>query len=108
MQSEPKLIWRSPEEIVEIVFQRASVVRMNEGFQQLSGIDPFAIDQIRTVKFEWDDNELEMKLLQQYPDELTKHSGTIGLRRGEIPSSLVHYQLMGANAFSLSTEKELE
>jgi hypothetical protein len=30
MQSKPKIIWRSPEEIVEIAFERASVVMMNE------------------------------------------------------------------------------
>jgi hypothetical protein len=30
MQSEDKLTWRSPEEIVEIAFQRASVVMLNE------------------------------------------------------------------------------
>jgi hypothetical protein len=35
MQSEDKLIWRSPEEIVEIAFQRASVVMMNEAHDDM-------------------------------------------------------------------------
>jgi hypothetical protein len=35
MQPESKLIWRSPEEIVEIAFQRASVVMMNEAHSAL-------------------------------------------------------------------------
>ena len=35
MQSEEKLLWRSPEEIVEIAFRRSSVVMMNEAHSGL-------------------------------------------------------------------------
>src|SRR6266508_2827553 len=35
MQSQQKTVWRSPEEIVEIGFQRASVVMMNEAHSGL-------------------------------------------------------------------------
>jgi len=35
MQAQDKQIWRSPEEIVEIAFQRASVAMMNEGHSGL-------------------------------------------------------------------------
>ncbi len=35
MDHEQKLIWRSPEEIVEIAFQRAAVVMMNEAHSEL-------------------------------------------------------------------------
>lgn len=77
-------------------------------FQQLSGLDPFAIDQLRTVNFEWEDHELEMKLLQQYPDELTQHGKTMGFLKEEIPSSLAHYQMMALDAFLLSTENKME
>lgn len=77
-------------------------------FQQLGGMSPFAIDQLRTVNFEWEDHEIEMRLLQQYSDELTKHGGTMGFLEEEIPSILAHYQMMGIDAFLLSTENEME
>jgi len=77
-------------------------------FQQLSGMNPFTVDQIRTVNFGWDDHELEMNLLTQYPDELTKHGGTMGFLGEEIPSSLAHYHMMGTDAFLLSIQNELE
>jgi hypothetical protein len=75
-------------------------------FQELSATNPFSIDQIRTENFEWDNHDLEVKLLTQYPDELTRSGGTMGFLRQEIPSSLEHYHMLGTDAFLLSTQNE--
>ena len=77
-------------------------------FQQLSGMNPFVIDQIRSVNFTGDDNEFEVRLLSQFPEELTKHGGTMGFLREEIPSSLPHFHMLGADAFLLSNQNEME
>lgn len=39
MRPEHKLTWRSPEEIVEITFQRSPVVIMNEAHIEEMGVD---------------------------------------------------------------------
>lgn len=79
-------------------------------FQQFSKINPFVIDQTRTVKFDFRDNDLETEITSQFSEELAKYGGTAGLLLEEIPSSLAKYQFeqLGVDAVLLSTENELE
>jgi hypothetical protein len=77
-------------------------------FQQRSRINQFVIDQIRTVKFDSWDNQLETELIMQFSDELTKQGGTAGFLIEEVPSILAHYHDLGTDAFLFSTQNELE
>ena len=79
-------------------------------FQQSGGINPFVIDQTRTVKFDFRDNYFETEITSQFSDELAKYGGTAGLLLEEIPSSLEKYHLegLGVDALLLSTQNEME
>ena len=77
-------------------------------FQQFSTIDPFVIDQIRTVEFEFRDNELETELMRRFSDEFSKHGGAAGFLREEVAATLAHYQMFGVDAFLLSTHNKLQ
>ena len=81
---------------------------MGYWFQQLSTVDPFAIDQIETVEFEFRNNELETELMLRFSDEFRKHGGTAGFLREEIPPTLAHYEILGVDAFLFSTHNKLE
>jgi hypothetical protein len=81
---------------------------MGYQYQKLSGINPFVIDQTRTVNFDSWDNQLEMELMMQFSDELIKHNETVGFLIEGIPPTLKHYHDLGADAFLLSTQNELE
>jgi len=81
---------------------------MGYQFQQLSGTNPFVIDQIRSVNFHPRDNQLETELITQFSNELIKHGGSAGFLIEETPPSLEHYHELGADAFLLSTRNAME
>jgi hypothetical protein len=83
-------------------------IPMGYHFQQNNHINPFVIDQIRTVKFDSWDDQFETELTMQFSDELTKHGGTAGFLIEEVPAALSHYQDLGVDAFLFSTQNELE
>lgn len=85
-------------------------IPMGYQFQQHSHVNPFVIDQSLTVKFDSRDNQLEREVIMQFSDELTKHGGTAGFLREEIPATLAHYHFhdLGNDAFLFSTQNELE
>jgi hypothetical protein len=79
-------------------------------FQQHSGVNPFVIDQTRTVKFDSRDNYLEAEITSQFSEELEKHGGTAGLLLEEVSSSLekYHFENLGVDALIFSTQNEME
>ncbi|HXQ35527.1 MAG TPA: hypothetical protein VN843_16030, partial [Anaerolineales bacterium] len=79
-------------------------------FQQFSKINPFVIDQTRTVKFDFRDNYLETEITSQFSEKLAKYGGIAGLLLEEIPSSLAkcHFERLGVDAVLLSTQNEME
>lgn len=79
-------------------------VSMGIQFQEHSGINPFVIDQTRTVQFS--DDQYRARLVQKYADELAKHDGTAGFLREEAPWS--SRQNTDADAFVFSMQNELE
>jgi hypothetical protein len=77
---------------------------MGYQFREQSGIDPFVIDQARTVKF---NNDLFLvRLMWKFGGELKKRGGTAGFLSEEAPSILGHDD--SVDAMLLSTQNELE
>jgi hypothetical protein len=83
---------------------------MGYQFQQKSHINPFVIDQIRTVRFDAWDDQTETELVMQFADEWKKYGGTAGFLREETPPSLAHYHFeeLGSDALLFSTQNDLE
>jgi len=79
-------------------------------FQQKSHINPFVIDQIQTVNFDFQDEQLKKELVLPFTDELSHHGGTAGFLRDEIPSVLAdyHFEDLGNDAYLFSIHNELE
>ncbi|HAA31848.1 MAG TPA: hypothetical protein DCE56_34310 [Cyanobacteria bacterium UBA8553] len=83
---------------------------MGYQFKQLSGIDPFVIDQITTVKFSKRSPEQQQNIeqfLRQFATELVKKGGTAGFLREETPTSFFQSR-EGADAFIVSFFNDLE
>jgi hypothetical protein len=77
---------------------------MGYQFREQSGIDPFTIDQIRTVKF---NNDLfRMRLMWQFSGALKKRGGTAGFLREEMPSILGDDDSFDATLLSIQNELE--
>jgi hypothetical protein len=77
---------------------------MGYQFRDQSGIDPFVIDQTRTVKF---NNDLfHVRLMWKFGGELKKRGGTAGFLSEEVPAILG--QDNSVDAILLSTQNELE
>lgn len=85
-------------------------IPMGYQFQQHSQINPFVIEQIRTVKFDSWDDQIETELVMKFSDELTEYGGTAGFLVEDVPPSLAHYhfQDLGNDAYLFSTRNELE
>jgi len=79
-------------------------IPMGYQFKTHSHIDPFVIDQIRTVKF--DDNEFGKRLANEFAEELHKYGDTAGFLVEEAPDLL--RDDLSNDAILLSTQNELE
>jgi hypothetical protein len=79
-------------------------IPMGFQFKKLSGIDPFIIDQTRTVKFT--DDLYRSRLVRKFAWDLAAHGETAGFLLEEAPSMFRHNT--DADAFLLSTMNELE
>jgi len=75
-------------------------------FQRHSVINPFVIDQTRTVNFDSGETRVETELAVQFVDQLTKHGGTAGFITEEAPSIFGDDEI--ADALLRSTQNELE
>jgi len=83
---------------------------MGYQFKQLSGIDPFVIDQTSTVKsFQCSPEQQQQseQFLKQFASELVRKSGTAGFLREEAPASFFQ-STEGADAFLVSLLNDLE
>jgi hypothetical protein len=76
---------------------------MGYQFKKQGRIDPFVIDQIRTVNF--DQNPFRLELLQEFSDELHKRGGTAGFLSEEAPDWL--RDSPSEDAFLLSVQNDL-
>ena len=79
-------------------------IPMGYQFKQLSGMDPFVIDQTRTVNFAED--QYHAGLFEEFAQDLAAHGGTAGFLLEEAPSTFMHNT--DADAFVLSLHNELE
>lgn len=79
---------------------------MGYQFQQMSGMNPFVIDQIRTVKFDFGGDAFATEFAIEHAEELNKHGGTAGFLEEETPSVFPQDNIV--DAFLLSTQNEME
>jgi hypothetical protein len=79
-------------------------IPMGYQFQQHSGMNPFVIDQIRTVSFH--QNEYQTRLIKKFADELYNCGGTAGFLIEEAPALLRGDD--SEDAILLSIQNELE
>ena len=82
---------------------------MGYQFKQLSGIDPFVIDQTSTVKFPQRSGQQQKieQFLRQFASELVKKGGTACFLQEETPASFFQ-SCEGADAFLVSFLNDLE
>lgn len=83
---------------------------MGYQFELLSGIEPFVIDQTRTVKFPQRSVEQQQQIeqfLRQFASELIKKGGTAGFLAEEAPVSFTQSR-EGVDAFLVSFLNDLE
>jgi len=106
--STPLLVWCGNGHLTKTVVQ--DWMPMGYQFKQLSGIDPFVIDQTPTVKFS--DRSLKQQqqieqFLKQFASELVRKGGTAGFLTEETPTSFCQTR-EGVDAFLISFLNELE
>lgn len=73
-------------------------------FREQSGVDPFCVDQIPTVRFTPGENAFAERLLARHADALGARGGTAGFLREEGDDELREHP---EDAFILSTDNEL-
>jgi hypothetical protein len=80
-------------------------IPMGWNFRELSGIDPFVIDQTVTVNFSGRPPGHAQELLESLADTLAELGGTAGILRAQAPPPLD--QRTGDDALVVSTDNEL-
>ena len=78
---------------------------MGYQFKRLSGVDPFVIDQNKTVNFPHRMKQMQT-LIEDYRPQLEEIGGTGGFLQGETPPAL--RKDLNADAFLISIQNELE
>jgi hypothetical protein len=74
-------------------------------FRDISGVDPFVIDQDVTVDFGEEGQQWVQDLLASLDDVLAAHGGTAGILRDQAPPPLDGWA--GVDALVVSTDNEL-
>jgi hypothetical protein len=80
-------------------------VPMGWQFRDISGVDPFVIDQDVTVDFGEEGQQWVQELLESLSDILAAHGGTAGILRDQAPPPLDGWA--GVDALVVSTDNEL-
>jgi hypothetical protein len=80
-------------------------VPMGWQFRDISGVDPFVIDQDVTVDFGEEGQQWVQDLLASLDDVLAAHGGTAGILRDQAPPPLDGWA--GVDALVVSTDNEL-
>jgi hypothetical protein len=101
----PLLVWCGMGHLTKVISREW--IPMGYQFQRLSGINPFTIDQTRTVNFEAHPTPF-IELVNQFQDELIKLNDTAGFLKEEIPPAVKRYFEFGVDAFLLSIHNEME
>jgi hypothetical protein len=78
---------------------------MGYQFAQLSGLDPFTIDQTLTIEFSPGQTGFGSGLIEKYSKDLVQLGGTAGFIKEEAPEGLKGILY---DAFLLSTDNRLE
>ncbi len=102
------LVWCGNGHLTKVVQQ--DWMPMGYQFKQLSGIEPFVIDQTSTVNFPQIPVERQQRIkefLRQFATELVNKGGTAGFLREEAPVSFFQ-STEGADAFVVSFLNDLE
>ena len=81
------------------------LVPMGWHFREMSGVDPFVIDQTVTVDFGEEGQQWVQELLESLDDILAAHGGTAGILRDQAPPPLDGWA--GVDALVVSTDNEL-
>ncbi|MGD0245900.1 MAG: hypothetical protein ABSB59_37020 [Streptosporangiaceae bacterium] len=110
--------WRPVEDIVRWGFAQRPVVMaepsgcdddewipMGWNFREMSGIDPFVIDQAVTVAFSGRPHEWRQRLVESLADTLAGLGGTAGILQAQAPPPLDRYT--DVDAFVVSTDNAL-
>ena len=79
---------------------------MGYQFRVLSGLDPFVIDQIRTVRFPGLEGRRTLEWLNEGASQLTGFGGTAGFLAEEAPTNFHVYG--GEEAYVVSLDNEME
>lgn len=82
-------------------------IPMGYRFKQLSGLDPFAIDQTVTVRFPSMPTS-QRHWYHAWLSQLEEKGGTAGFLKEEMPKSLSHLAQRSVDAFLLSTHNDME
>lgn len=102
------LVWCGNDRLTKTVVH--DWMPMGYQFKQLSGLDPFVIDQTPTVKFFHHSSEQQQKIgqfLKQFANELIQKSGTAGFLKEEAPVSFFDFR-EGIDAFIVSFLNDME
>ena len=98
----PLLVWCGNGHLGKITMNQW--LPMGYQFQKHSNINPFAIDQTRTVTF--DEKHSRSAVANKFSTDLLKYSGTAGFLMQEAPAMIG--KLRFADAYLLSTENAME
>jgi hypothetical protein len=104
----PLLVWCGNGHLRKTVVK--DLMPMGYQFKQLSGLDPFVIDQTSTVKFFQYSVEQQQQIeqfLKQFASELVTRSGTAGFLTEETPASFFQSR-EGVDALIVSFLNDLE
>jgi hypothetical protein len=100
---EPLLVWCGNSRASKV--ENEEWIPMGWHFRDMSGIDPFVIDQDVTVDFGREPQPWVRDLLASVSDILAAHGGTAGILRDQAPSLLAGWA--GVDALVVSTDNEM-
>ncbi len=102
-QDEPLLVWCGNGHLYKDAFD--GWLPMGHEFREITGIDPFAIDQTLTVRFEGRSMPEVDALAESLAGVLAGHGGTAGILREDAPAELAEFS--GVDAYLFSTDNAM-
>jgi hypothetical protein len=100
---EPLLVWCGNSHASKA--EHEEWIPMGWHFRDISGIDPFVIDQNVTVDFGREGQQWARELVASQGDVLAAHGGTAGILRDQAPPPLAGWE--GADGFVVSTDNAM-
>lgn len=102
-RGEPLLVWCGNSHASKV--EHEEWIPMGWHFRDMSGVDPFVIDQDVTVDFGTGPQPWVRELLASLSDILAAHGGTAGILRDQAPPPLDGWA--GVDALVVSTDNEM-